>query len=135
MSDLEKVRLDKWLWAARFFTTRSRAAEAIQAGRVEMGGARAKPAREVRVGDEIRVTAGASTRTVRVRGLSERRGPASAAALLYEETPASRELRERLAAERRLAPPPGLDAGRPSKRDRRQIERLRGRGGPRPRGG
>jgi ribosome-associated heat shock protein Hsp15 len=132
VSPLERVRLDKWLWAARFFSTRSRASAAVSAGRVEVGGARAKPAREVRVGDEIRVTAGATVRTVVVRGLSERRGPAREAEGLYEETAESRQLRERLADERRLSPPPGAGAGRPSKRDRRRIARLR-EGPPRPR--
>jgi ribosome-associated heat shock protein Hsp15 len=122
----ERVRVDKWLWAARFFKTRGLAAEAIQGGRVHLGGVRAKPAKEVRVGDTLDITIGQTPWTVVVRAVSERRGPASEAALLYEETPESRERRERLAAERRVAPPPGAEFhGRPTKRDRRRIEAIR----------
>jgi len=125
-SDPERVRLDKWLWAARFFKTRGLATEAVQGGRVHVEGARAKPAREVRVGEKVEVTIGPVVRTVVVRALSDRRGPASEAARLYEETEASRERRERQAAERRAAPPPGADLGaRPTKRDRRRIEAIR----------
>jgi ribosome-associated heat shock protein Hsp15 len=122
----ERVRVDKWLWAARFFKTRGLAAEAIQGGRVHLGGVRAKPAKEVRVGDMLDITIGQTPWTVVVRAVSERRGPASEAALLYEETAESRERRERLAAERRVAPPPGSEfRGRPTKRDRRRIEAIR----------
>jgi ribosome-associated heat shock protein Hsp15 len=122
----ERVRLDKWLWAARFFKTRGLAAEAIQGGRVHVGRARAKPAREVRVGDVLEITAGQTSWTVEVRALSDRRGPASEAALLYAETAESRERRERLAAERRAAPTPGAEfQGRPTKRDRRRIAAIR----------
>lgn len=129
----ERVRIDKWLWAARFFKTRGLASEAIQGGRVELNGARAKPAKELHAGDEIRVTVGEAVRTVVVRELSERRGPAPEAARLYEETPESVERREREAALRRMAPSPGADrAGRPGKRDRRLIEAARGRGRGRP---
>jgi len=99
----ERVRVDKWLWAARFFKTRGLASEAIQGGRVHVGGVRAKPAKEVRVGDTLEITIGQAAWTVVVRRLSDRRGPAVEAALLYEETPESRERRERLAAERRAA--------------------------------
>ena len=123
----DRVRLDKWLWAARFFKTRRLAVEAIQGGKVRMGDAPAKPAKDVRAGDRLTITAGQTTWTVDVLGVNEHRRPASEAQLLYTETPESRELRERRAAERRAAPPLGADLpGRPSKRDRRQIEALRG---------
>jgi len=122
----ERVRLDKWLWAARFFKTRGLAAEAIQGGRVHVGGVRAKAAREVRPGDTLEITAGQTAWTVVVRAVSARRGPASEAALLYEETAESRERRERRAAERRAAPVPGAEfQGRPTKRDRRRIAAIR----------
>jgi ribosome-associated heat shock protein Hsp15 len=125
-SDPERVRLDKWLWAARFFKTRGLATEAVQGGRVHVEGVRVKPARDVRVGERVEVTIGPVVRTVVVRALSDRRGPATEAARLYEETEASRERRERQAAERRFAPPPGADLGaRPTKRDRRRIEAIR----------
>ena len=123
----DRVRLDKWLWAARFFKTRRLAVEAIQGGKVRIGDAPAKPAKDVRAGDRLTITSGQITWTVDVLGVNEHRRPASEAQLLYEETPESRELRERRAAERRAAPPLGADLpGRPSKRDRRQIEALRG---------
>jgi ribosome-associated heat shock protein Hsp15 len=123
----DRVRLDKWLWAARFFKTRRLAVEAIQGGKVRIGDAPAKPAKDVRAGDRLTITAGQTTWTVDVLGVNEHRRPASEAQLLYEETPESRELRERRSAERRAAPPLGADlVGRPSKRDRRQIEALRG---------
>jgi ribosome-associated heat shock protein Hsp15 len=130
-----RVRIDKWLWAARFFKTRSLATEAVAGGRVHVEGQRVKPARDVRIGEEVRVTIGDVTRTVVVMALGDRRGPASEAALLYEETSESRERRERARDLRRMAPPPGADMrGRPSKRDRRRIEaqragRRRGGGG------
>ena len=125
MSD-ERVRIDKWLWAARFFKTRSLATEAVQGGRVHVDGARVKPAKDVRVGDRIEVTVGEATIALVVRGLSDKRGPATAAALLYEETEESRERRERERDLRRVAPPPGADLhGRPSKRDRRRLEAQR----------
>ena len=123
----DRVRLDKWLWAARFFKTRRLAVEAIQGGKVRIGDAPAKPAKDVRAGDRLTITAGQTTWTVDVLGVNEHRRPASEAQLLYEETAESRELRERRASERRAAPPLGADlVGRPSKRDRRQIEALRG---------
>lgn len=122
----ERVRIDKWLWAARFFKTRSLAGEAVGGGRVQVDGRRVKPAREVRVGDEIAVTVGETTTTVTVRALSDRRGPATVAAGLYEETPDSRERREREREQRRLAPAPGADLqGRPSGRDRRRLDAQR----------
>jgi ribosome-associated heat shock protein Hsp15 len=123
---VERVRIDKWLWAARFFKTRSLATEAVQGGRVHVGGARVKPARDVRIGEEIAVTVGDSTTVVVVRALADRRGPATEAARLYEETAESRERRERRREQRRLAPTPGADMhGRPAKRDRRRIEAMR----------
>jgi ribosome-associated heat shock protein Hsp15 len=123
-----RVRIDKWLWAARFFKTRSLATEAVQGGRVQVDGARVKPAREVRVGETVAVTIGHTTTVVVVRALAEVRGSATQAALLYDETAESVLARERRREERRLAPAPGADlAGRPSKRDRRRIEAMRGR--------
>ena len=121
------MRLDKWLWAARFFKTRSLATEAVAGGRVHVNGARVKPAREVQVGEEIEVTLGAGVkRTVIVAALSDRRGPATAAATLYTETPESVEARERALAERRAARPLGADLGaRPTKLDRRRLDALR----------
>jgi ribosome-associated heat shock protein Hsp15 len=122
------VRIDKWLWAARFFKTRTLAAKACDLGRVEFGGQRAKPAREVRIGDMLRVTTDGGEFQVEVLGLSEMRGPAAVAQTLYRETEASREARARLAEERKAMPRfEGLEGGRPTKRDRRQIGRLRGR--------
>src|SRR3712207_9361113 len=104
------MRLDKWLWAARLFKTRALAVEAIAGGRVEVGGARVKPSREVKVGDELTVTYGQGIqRVVMVRGLAERRGPAKEAQLLYDETRESAQERERVGAERRLAQRPRLD--------------------------
>jgi ribosome-associated heat shock protein Hsp15 len=124
----DRTRVDKWLWAARFFKTRGLASEAIQGGRVKVNGVRAKPAREVRAGDQVEVRIGELTWAVVVEGIAEKRGSATQAALLYTETPESRERRELFAAQRRLAPVPGTDArGRPTKRDRRRIESLRGR--------
>jgi ribosome-associated heat shock protein Hsp15 len=122
-----KVRLDKWLWAARFFKTRSLAAEAIGGGKVLVGGDRAKPAKLLQEGDEVRVRLGPYEHTVNVRGLSERRGPASVAATLYEETPDSIAARARLAEQLRMAPAAFVyeEKGRPTKRDRRELDRLR----------
>jgi ribosome-associated heat shock protein Hsp15 len=120
------VRLDKWLWAARFYKTRSAATDAVLGGRVHVNGARVKPARETRVGDEIEMTLGMSRRVVEVLVLSDKRGPAPVAATLYRETPESIVARERAAAERRLARPLGADLGvRPTKLDRRRLEALR----------
>jgi ribosome-associated heat shock protein Hsp15 len=123
---MERVRVDKWLWTARFFKTRGAATEAVLGGRVHVNGVRAKPAKEVAPGDTVEVTIHALRRTVRVTALGDRRGSAAAAAALYEETPESIAARERDARERRLARPPGADLGeRPSKRDRRRLEALR----------
>jgi ribosome-associated heat shock protein Hsp15 len=124
----DRVRIDKWLWAARFFKTRSLATEAVQGGRVQIDGARVKPARDVRIGETVAVTIGYTTTVVVVRALADKRGSAAHAALLYDETAESVKARERRREERRLAPPPGADLpGRPSKRDRRRIEAMRGR--------
>jgi ribosome-associated heat shock protein Hsp15 len=122
----ERVRVDKWLWAARFFKTRGLASEAIQSGRVTVNEERAKPAREVHAGDRVDVRIGEVIWTVVVREAADRRGPAAQATRLYEETPESRERRERHAAERQLATVPDrAGRGRPTKRDRRRIESLR----------
>jgi ribosome-associated heat shock protein Hsp15 len=123
------VRIDKWLWAARFFKTRTLAAKACDLGRVEFGGQRAKPAREVRIGDMLRVTTDGGEFQVEVLGLSEMRGPAPVAQALYRETEESRAARLRAVEERKAMPRfEGLEGGRPTKRDRRQLGRLRGRG-------
>lgn len=126
-----RVRLDKWLWAARFFKTRALATEAVNGGRVHLNGQRAKPSKDVRMGDEIVVTRpGAAPLTLHVRGLSDRRGPASEAQGLYEETPESVAAREKDRLMRKMAPPPpGADMGsRPTKRDRRRLDDARRRG-------
>jgi ribosome-associated heat shock protein Hsp15 len=122
-SDQTRVRLDKWLWAARFYKTRPLAAEAIEQGRVEVNGERAKRAKAVGIGDTIRVRQPPFETICIVRGVSERRGPAAVAATLYEETEASRLARAALSAQLRAAPPPIYETGRPSKKDRRDIER------------
>jgi ribosome-associated heat shock protein Hsp15 len=123
---MERVRVDKWLWAARFFKTRSAATEAVLGGRVHVNGARVKPSRELQVADTVDVTVGAVKRTVSVVGIADRRGPAAAAATLYAETPESIAAREQHALERRLARPPGADLGaRPTKLDRRRLDALR----------
>jgi ribosome-associated heat shock protein Hsp15 len=123
-----RVRLDKWLWAARFFKTRALAAEAVEGGKVQVNGDRPKRARPLQVGDEIRVRLGPYQHTLTVRALSARRGPASEAAGLYEETAASRMAREALAIQlKSLHAVFGPDKGRPSKKDRREIERLKGK--------
>jgi ribosome-associated heat shock protein Hsp15 len=125
----EGVRIDKWLWASRLLKTRSLAAEAVKGGRVEVNGGRVKPSREVGPGDELEVTIGQVRRTVIVRGVAERRGPAKDAVLLYEETPESVAARELQRERARLAsPPPGAVLGaRPTKRDRRRLDEARGR--------
>ena len=122
-----RVRLDKWLWAARFFKTRGLAADAIDGGKVDVNGARAKRAKMVQVGDEVRVRQTHFEHVVHVRGLSERRGPASVAATLYQETPESRARRDALVTQIRSMPSDDWESGRPSKRDRREIDRFRGR--------
>jgi ribosome-associated heat shock protein Hsp15 len=123
MSSIEKIRLDKWLWAARFYKTRSLAAEEIGKGRIEVNGQTAKASRELHLGDSVDLPQGVARRTVIVKGLSAIRGPAPVAQALYEETPESVERRERAAAQRKLAPEPALAIaqGRPTKRDRREL--------------
>lgn len=121
------VRLDKWLWAARFFKTRSLATRACDLGRVERNGVRVKPAHEVHVGDRLKVVNDAGCFELEVLGLSDVRGPAPFAATLYAETEASKELRLRTAQERKaMGLFGGARDGRPSKRDRREFNRLRG---------
>ena len=125
--DAERLRVDKWLWAARLLKTRALAAEAVKAGRVKVNGVAAKPSKEVGPGDRVELRTGPVRMDVLVQGVAPRRGPAAEAAKLYEETAASREARERHAQERRLARQDGGDGGRPTKRDRRRIEKVRGR--------
>jgi ribosome-associated heat shock protein Hsp15 len=127
-TSLSSVRIDKWLWAARFFKTRSLAARACDLGRVRCNGQPAKPAREIRVGNMLNVTNEGGCFDVAVLLLSEVRGPASVAETLYRETDASRELRQKVAAERKaMRQFEELPAGKPSKRDRRRIIQFRGR--------
>ncbi len=130
MSDT-RIRIDKWLWAARFYKTRSLATDAVQGGKVELNGDRAKPAKTVGPGDEIRVRLGPYEHTVIVRGVAPRRGSARDAQALYEETPESLAARQKLAEQLRMAPAAFVweDKGRPTKKDRRQITRLRDRKG------
>jgi ribosome-associated heat shock protein Hsp15 len=125
----DRVRLDKWLWAARFYKTRGLAVEAIDGGKVQIAGDRVKRARMIRVGESLRIRQGPYEHIIVVKALSERRGPAPEAAKLYEETPASREARERLAFQLKAAHAALVheEKGRPTKRDRRQFDRLRGR--------
>lgn len=121
----DKVRLDKWLWAARFFKTRSLAAEAISSGKIQAEGARVKPAHHVTLGEILTIRRGSYEYTVVVRELSRQRGPASRAALLYEETSASVEKREALAAQLKLqGAAASFPPRRPNKRDRRRIIRF-----------
>jgi ribosome-associated heat shock protein Hsp15 len=121
------VRLDKWLWAARFYKTRSLATAAINAGEVRVARERVKPARDVRVGDELQVRRGDDVMDIVVRELSSVRGAAPVAQRLYEETGESRQRRARAAERRALAREPALDLrGRPTKRDARELRRLRG---------
>ena len=127
---MDRVRIDKWLWAARFFKTRSLAAKVCELGRIESNGVQAKPARDVHPGDMLKIKNDGGEFTVEVLALSDMRGPASVAQTLYRETEASRVQRARLAEERRLMPTfETTREGRPSKRDRRQLGRLRGRDG------
>jgi ribosome-associated heat shock protein Hsp15 len=124
------VRIDKWLWAARFYKTRSLATEAVVGGRVHLNGERVKPSRAVRLGDTVEVRVGQARWAVVVTGVSDKRGPASAAAALYDETGESRLQREQGVLERRLSRPPGADLGaRPTKQARRRLDSLRRRSG------
>ena len=125
---MSRVRMDKWLWAARFFKTRALAGHACELGRVESNGVPAKAAREVRVGDLLQVRNDSGDFGVEVLVVSEMRGPAAVAQTLYRETEASRELRLKVAAERKEMPHfEAFREGQPTKRDRREIDRLRGR--------
>ena len=129
MSDVSQVRLDTWLWAARFFKTRALAAQAVDGGKVELNGARAKRAKPVQPGDRLRVRRGPFEYHVTVRGLSARRGPAAVGAALYEEDAERKQARQRLADQLRIAPSLRYEGkGRPTKRERRDIERLKGEG-------
>lgn len=121
------MRIDKWLWAARFFKTRTLAAHACDLGRIEINKDRVKPAKEVRVGDELRVVNEGGTFVVRVLSLRETRGPASEARSLYAESDASQTARVQAAEARKLASFMDWPEGKPSKKDRRQINRARGR--------
>ena len=122
-SETDRVRLDKWLWAARFFKTRSLASEAIDLGRVRIGGERIKPAREARVGETLEVQVGDHRLEVVIRALSTQRGPASVARGLYQETADSVAQRERRAAARGVEPARSIK-GRPTKRDRRELGKI-----------
>ena len=123
---MQAVRIDKWLWAARFFKTRSAATDAVLGGRVHLNDARVKPSKEVKAGDTVEVRVGQLQWTVVVRGISEKRGSATLAATLYDETTESAAARELRATELRMSRPLGADLGaRPTKQDRRRIEELR----------
>lgn len=121
---MDKVRIDKWLWAARFYKTRSLATEDIHKGRVQVNGAEVKPAREIRAGDSVALRQGGCTRVVLVRALSDKRGPAPVAQQLYEETAQSLLERAQVQEQRRLGTEPALSLqhGRPTKQDRRAID-------------
>ncbi|MBA2294463.1 MAG: RNA-binding S4 domain-containing protein [Actinobacteria bacterium] len=123
---MAQVRIDRWLWAARFFKTRSAATEAVLGGRVHVNGARVKPAKDVRAGDRLELTIAGVRRDVVVLDVAEKRGSATVAATLYEETEESAARREQHALERRAARPLGADLGaRPTKRDRRRLDAFR----------
>jgi ribosome-associated heat shock protein Hsp15 len=124
---MDKLRIDKWLWAARFYKTRTLASEEIDKGRVHINGVAVKPAREVKAGDLLQVRTGVIMRTVTVLGVSDKRGSAPVAALLFAETPESIALRAAAAESRRLAPEPALSLtqGRPTKRERRETDQAR----------
>jgi ribosome-associated heat shock protein Hsp15 len=127
---MDKLRIDKWLWAARFYKTRSLATDEIDKGRVAVNGQEVKPAREVKVGDTVAVRREGLTRTVVVRGVSDVRGPAPVAQQLYEETAESLQERDRAAEQRRYAREPALsiENGRPTKRGRRELDQAQGWG-------
>src|SRR3989442_1317427 len=130
MSDVSSVRLDTWLWAARFFKTRALASEAVAGGKVELNGTRAKRAKQLRVGDRLRVRKGPLAYQLTVRQLALHRGPPGVAAPLYDEDPEPRVLGEPLAQQLKLATSLRYEGkGRPTKKERREIERLKGEGG------
>jgi ribosome-associated heat shock protein Hsp15 len=123
----DRLRIDKWLWAARFFRTRSLAAQAVDGGRIQLNGQRVKPARDVKTGDELVIHIGALEWVIEVRALSSRRGPAPEAQTLYAESEASRQGRFEAVTARKLARAPvRSEKGRPTKRDRRQLSRFKG---------
>jgi len=123
--DAGSVRVDRWLWAARFFKTRALAAAAVAGGKVQVNGSRAKPAKQLHVGDSLRVRVGPFDWILTVRAVTERRGSARDAQLLYDESPEGRANRERLAEAHKLAPTPTYQGkGRPTKKDRRKLELL-----------
>ncbi len=124
---MEKLRIDKWLWAARFYKTRTLASDEIDKGRVHLNGVAVKPSREVKAGDQLQVRTGVISRTVTVLGVSDKRGSAPVAALLFAETPDSIERRVAAAESRRLSPEPALSLtqGRPTKRERRETDQAR----------
>ena len=122
------VRIDKWLWAARFYKTRSMAADAVTSGKVELNGERTKPAKALKTRDMLRIRQGVFEQIIEVKALSETRGPAKVAQTLYEETAESAATRAKLAERLRYEMPPGTDTtGRPTKKERRDISRLRKR--------
>jgi ribosome-associated heat shock protein Hsp15 len=124
-----RVRLDKWLWAARFFKTRALAADAIESGKVEVNGERAKRAKQLQLGDSVRVRLGPYHHIITVLAVSERRGPAAVAKTLYEESAEGRKAREALQLQVKAAQSAsGYTQGRPTKKDRREIEKLRRKG-------
>ena len=126
-TDAARTRLDKWLWAARFFKHRSAATEAVEGGKVKLNGVAVKPARDVKAGDRLDITIAEDTRTVLVRAIADKRGSATVAQALYAETAESIEARERARDLRKFAAAPGADLhGRPTKRDRRRIDRFGG---------
>jgi ribosome-associated heat shock protein Hsp15 len=123
---VDSARIDKWLWAARFFKTRGLATEAVLGGHVQLNGARVKPAKEVKPGDEVEVRIGTVQWSLTVLAVADKRGPATVARTLYEESPESRAAREEQALQRKLARPLGADLGeRPTKQDRRRLDALR----------
>jgi len=126
---MDKLRIDKWLWAARFYKTRSLAVEEIDKGRVRINDLEAKPSREVKVGDTVALRQGTVIRTVVVHGISSQRGPAPVAQQLYEETAESLALKTQAAEQRHLTSDPAssLEHGRPTKRDRRSLDKAQGK--------
>ena len=121
----DSVRVDKWLWAARFFKTRALASAAVAGGKVQVNGSRAKPAKPVQAGDQLRVRVGPYDWLITVRAVTERRGSSKDAQLLYDESPEGRAARERLAEAHKIAPAPTYQGkGRPTKKDRRKLEEL-----------
>lgn len=123
---MNEVRLDRWLWAARFFKTRRTATEAVEGGKVHLNGRRPKKSKAVKIGDELRIRRGLYESVVRVTGLADKRRSAKEAVLLYEESEESREAREKLRLQMRSAPAPEFKyKGRPTKKERRELDRMR----------